>query len=144
MAKETRSAGGVVFGPDNKVIIVSQHGLSWSLPKGHIEDGEDLLTAAKREIEEETGVTSLEYIDHLVEYSRYKLAKNGDDDNSELKIITLFVFRTDEVVLNPQDPDNPDARWVDIDEASAYLTHKIDRQQYIDHIPRLKEILASL
>lgn len=30
---------------------------AWSIPKGEIEPGEDLLEAAKREFEEETGVT---------------------------------------------------------------------------------------
>jgi predicted NUDIX family NTP pyrophosphohydrolase len=29
---------------------------AWSIPKGEIEDGEDLLAAAQREFEEETGV----------------------------------------------------------------------------------------
>ena len=31
--------------------------LAWTIPKGEIEPGEDLLEAAKREFEEETGVT---------------------------------------------------------------------------------------
>ena len=31
--------------------------LAWTIPKGEIEQGEDLLEAAKREFEEETGVT---------------------------------------------------------------------------------------
>jgi predicted NUDIX family NTP pyrophosphohydrolase len=31
--------------------------LAWSIPKGEIEQGEDLLEAAKREFKEETGVT---------------------------------------------------------------------------------------
>ena len=30
---------------------------AWTIPKGEIEPGEDLLEAAKREFEEETGVT---------------------------------------------------------------------------------------
>ena len=30
---------------------------AWSIPKGEIEPGEDLLEAAKREFKEETGVT---------------------------------------------------------------------------------------
>lgn len=32
---------------------------AWSIPKGEIEPGEDLLEAAKREFEEETGVTPM-------------------------------------------------------------------------------------
>lgn len=33
---------------------------AWTLPKGLVEPGEDLLTAAKREFSEETGITALE------------------------------------------------------------------------------------
>ena len=33
----------------DQVLVVNQRGLSWSLPKGHIEEGEDALDAARRE-----------------------------------------------------------------------------------------------
>ena len=33
---------------------------AWSIPKGEFEEGEDPLTAAKRELEEETGIKDLE------------------------------------------------------------------------------------
>ena len=48
--KETTSAGGVVMNSKGEVLVVSQGGTSWSLPKGHVEVGEDSLKAAKREI----------------------------------------------------------------------------------------------
>ena len=44
--KKSFSAGGVVLNTQNEVLVVSQHGDSWSLPKGHIDQGEDALTAA--------------------------------------------------------------------------------------------------
>ena len=43
------SAGGVVV-HDGKILVVSQQGRSWSLPKGGGEEGEDFLSAAQREI----------------------------------------------------------------------------------------------
>src|ERR1700755_3050812 len=57
----TESAGGVVLNGAGQVLVVTQKGTSWSLPKGHVEDGEDALAAARREIHEEAGVTQLEY-----------------------------------------------------------------------------------
>ncbi|MBI4120361.1 MAG: NUDIX domain-containing protein [Parcubacteria group bacterium] len=51
--KHTKSAGGVVVNNDGQILVVSQKGTSWSLPKGHIDEREDVLTAAKREIHEE-------------------------------------------------------------------------------------------
>ena len=51
--KKTESAGGVVKNKEGKILVVSQRGTSWSLPKGHIEQGEDALQASRREIQEE-------------------------------------------------------------------------------------------
>ena len=65
--KETRSAGGVVINQSNRVLLVCQKGKSWSFPKGHIEAGEDCLSAAKREIWEESGIDELEFLKDLGE-----------------------------------------------------------------------------
>ncbi len=46
--KKTHSAGGVVTNGEGEVLVVSQRGTSWSLPKGHIDAGENALVAAKR------------------------------------------------------------------------------------------------
>jgi 8-oxo-dGTP pyrophosphatase MutT (NUDIX family) len=54
--RKTRSAGGVVTNEEGEILVVSQRGTSWSLPKGHIDPGEDALVAAKREIYEESGI----------------------------------------------------------------------------------------
>ncbi len=124
----TRSAGGIIFNNKGEVAIVSQRGTSWSLPKGHIEEGEDALTAAKREIYEETGLTQLDYIKEVGSYSRYKIGKDGKDDMSEMKTITLFLFRTNETVLKPVDSDNPVAEWVDPSKAAEMLTHAKDAE----------------
>lgn len=119
--KYTTSAGGVVVGPEGKILLVSQ-GDSWSLPKGHVEEGEDILTTAKREIEEESGITQLELIRNLGNYERSKIG-----DNSEVKNIYLFLFKTLEINLHPKDSNNPEARWVSKDEVSDLLTHPKDK-----------------
>lgn len=38
-------------------LLLLQHRDRWDLPKGHADDGEDLMTTALRETEEETGIT---------------------------------------------------------------------------------------
>ncbi|PHQ31797.1 bis(5'-nucleosyl)-tetraphosphatase [Rhodopirellula bahusiensis] len=37
--------------------LLMRHPDRWDLPKGHCDDGEDFLTAAKRELVEETGIS---------------------------------------------------------------------------------------
>lgn len=124
----TESAGGIVLNKIRRVLLVNQRGTSWSLPKGHIEAGEDALAAAIREIEEETGIVRLNLIKALGSYSRYKIGL-GDvkEDKSELKVIHMFLFETDEMKLAPQDENHPEARWVHADDVEALLTHPKDK-----------------
>jgi ADP-ribose pyrophosphatase YjhB (NUDIX family) len=125
--RKTRSAGGVVVNAEGEILVVSQRGTSWSLPKGHIDPGESALEAARREIYEESGIRDLELIGELGTYERPKIGVNGDD-RSELKTITMFLFRTSERVLRPVDPDNPEARWVERSEVAGLLTHQRDKE----------------
>lgn len=131
----TRSAGGVVFDARGLVLVVSQHGTSWSLPKGHVEEGEDDLAAARREIREESGLTDLKLVGDLGSYQRLTLGGDGREDASELKTIRLFVFETSETELRPEDPNNPEARWVTREEAAAMLTHEKDREFFASRLP---------
>jgi 8-oxo-dGTP pyrophosphatase MutT (NUDIX family) len=52
-----RSAGGLVVEGDRILLISTQAGRRWQLPKGHIEEGETAEQAALREVREETGVS---------------------------------------------------------------------------------------
>jgi 8-oxo-dGTP pyrophosphatase MutT (NUDIX family) len=61
MAREERSAGVVLFreepvSPGGRVFLLLDYGRYWDYPKGHVEKGEDDLTAALRELQEETGI----------------------------------------------------------------------------------------
>lgn len=126
--RKTHSAGGVVTNDEGKVLVVSQHGTSWSLPKGHIDPGENALEAARREIYEESGVRDLELVRELGTYERHKIGANGGEDRSELKAITMFLFRTKEKSLRPVDPDNPEAKWVERSKVAPLLTHEKDKE----------------
>lgn len=111
-----------------EVLVVSQRGDSWSLPKGHVDPGEDIITAARREIKEESGVTTLNLVRELGTYERHRTGKGGlGEDTTELKRITIYLFTTTEEDLKPEDPHNPEARWVKPEEVSSYLTHQKDR-----------------
>lgn len=79
------------------------------LAEGAHRSGRKSLVAAKREIYEESGIRDLELIRELGTYERHKIGADGGDDRSELKVITMFLFRTSEKSLRPVDPDNPEA-----------------------------------
>lgn len=56
--KEVNAAGGLVMDKDGKYLLIRRNSV-WDLPKGHQEEGEDMVTTAVREVEEETGAGGL-------------------------------------------------------------------------------------
>jgi ADP-ribose pyrophosphatase YjhB (NUDIX family) len=108
------------------VLIVNQRGITWSLPKGHVDPGEDILTAAKREIYEESGVSDLTLIKKLGIIERESMSTDGTE--KEQKTIHIFLFHTDQTELQPQDPHNPEAKWVKKGEVANILSNPKDRE----------------
>jgi bis(5'-nucleosidyl)-tetraphosphatase len=124
------SAGGIVLNQDGKMALVHQRANSWSFPKGGIEEGENALQAAKREIAEETGLTDLTLVKELGTYERYSIGQDGVGEQVELGLRkrTLFLFTITEGELKPQDKEVTNACWVTFDEALALLTHPKDKE----------------
>lgn len=136
--KHTESAGGVVINPHGMVLVVNQRGNSWSLPKGHIDEGENALATAQREIYEESGVVDLQYIRPLGVYDRYRIGLHGGEDQTERKTLHIFLFLTTQMDLAPVDPHNPEARWVSRHEVADLLSHPRDQEFFkgiIDQLP---------
>lgn len=123
-------AGGIVV-RGSKVVLVNNFGDSWGFPKGGILDGEDELSAAKREIFEETGISDLILKKKLATYSRHSI-KNGREDKSENKIMFMFLFEATQKKLRPHDPENPEARWLEKEEVINLLTHPKDKEFFLD------------
>jgi len=127
MSKVTVSSGGVVINENGKILLVNQRGSSWSLPKGHVDCGEDPLESALREIKEESGITDLQFLQTLGSYGRYKIGKNTAEDKQEWKVLIFYLFKTKQNELKPLDPQNPEARWVNPDQVETLLTHPKDK-----------------
>ena len=71
----THSAGGIIRNTKGEFALVKHDGWFWGFPKGHVDEGEDFLTAARREIGEEVGITNLELKKEFEPYVRLR----GDD-----------------------------------------------------------------
>lgn len=63
------TAGGVVFRRDEKgaieILLIQDAKDRWTIPKGHIEEGETAQETAKREIGEEAGLTETDVLGWL-------------------------------------------------------------------------------
>ena len=63
------TAGGIVFRRDKKgdveILLIQDHKDRWTIPKGHIEEGETAQEAARREIGEEAGLHDIDMLGWL-------------------------------------------------------------------------------
>ena len=120
---EEISAGGVVINDDKVLVVFQAKTQTWALPKGHVDKGESPIETAIREIYEESGIKDLTYVKELGSYFR------GTKKNPDIrKKITYFHFTTKETKLSPQDPDNPEAKWVSIDGVVDLLSYEADKE----------------
>ncbi len=130
-------AGGIVWNPRKGIAVVNQNHDSWSLPKGHVEPGEDTLSAALREIHEETGIpiAALTLVAEVGSYVRSQIKWRPGDEPRE-RTITLYLFTTTEDELTPIDPENPEARWMTPESAATLLTHPKDQEFLTAYLAR--------
>lgn len=84
------TAGGIVFRKNPKgvveILLIQDSKGRWTIPKGHIEDGETARQTAEREIREETGLQEMKVQDWLGKINfRYRRA-------NRLVLMTTEIF----------------------------------------------------
>lgn len=113
------AAGGIVENELGEMLLIYRRE-RWDLPKGHIDAGEDALSAAIREIAEETGVVGLNFVapigNTLHAYNVY--------GKWELKLTHWFAFSCHSSSTTPQtDEDIILAVWADREKTIECMTN---------------------
>jgi 8-oxo-dGTP pyrophosphatase MutT (NUDIX family) len=125
MPAAPRAAGAVVFRRSERGIrlLVLRAYKNWDFPKGLVEPGEDQLATARREVQEETGLASLDYpfgdeFRETVPYSGNKIARYYLAETDAEKI---------ELPVSPElgRPEHHEYRWVSFEEAEDLLPPRL-------------------
>ena len=142
--------GIVLLNHENKVFVgkrIDNPANSWQMPQGGVNKNENFLQAAKRELEEETGIKSVELVKELNGWLEYDLPKNllgkvleGKYRGQKQKwFIMKFVGKDNEINVKTKNPEFLDWKWIEVSELpSIAVSFKVDLYK------KLKEELSFL
>ena len=115
--------GIIVLNKQNKVFVGKRKdnpGDKWQMPQGGVDQGEDYITAMKRELLEETGIKNIEIIKEINKIYQYELPQNlvgiiwkGKYRGQKQKwFITRFLGKEKEINLNTKHAEFIDWKWI--------------------------------
>ncbi len=123
------SAGGVAFrsfqGRVEVALIAVGEDNRWQLPKGIVDKGESIETAAQREVREEAGVNT--ELLGLIDKTEYWYSDKREGVRFH-KFVYFYLLRYESGEVTDHDDEVNDARWVDIDEAIEMMAFDSEKK----------------
>jgi putative (di)nucleoside polyphosphate hydrolase len=118
--------GIVILNKNNKVFVakrIDNQKNFWQMPQGGVDEGEDHLTAAYRELEEETSIKNVDLIKELDGLISYELPENllgiiwkGKYRGQEQKwFVMRFLGKTEEINIKTEHPEFCEWKWIDLE-----------------------------
>ena len=119
--------GIILLNHENKIFVgkrIDNPKNFWQMPQGGVNQNENFLQAAKRELEEETGIKSVELVKELNEWLGYDLPENllgkvleGKYRGQKQKwFIMKFVGKDNEINVKTKNPEFLDWKWIGVSE----------------------------
>ncbi|HUS15544.1 MAG TPA: NUDIX domain-containing protein [Chloroflexia bacterium] len=135
MAVPIMSAGGIVYrltAGEPLILMIADSQRRWSFPKGMVNRGEDPAEAARREVEEETGIRG--EVLHRLGETRYLYRQSGKLID---KTVYFYLIRARSEAISPQFSEVADARWFPAGEA-------VQRSAFPANTELLRQAIALL
>ena len=119
--------GIILLNKENKVFVakrIDNPKNFWQMPQGGVDDGEDNLTAAYRELEEETSIKDVKLIQELEGSTTYILPKHllgiiwkGKYKGQKQKwFLMRHVNNDQEINIKTKNPEFLDWKWIELDQ----------------------------
>ena len=118
--------GIVILNKENKIFVAKRIDNPkdfWQMPQGGVDKDEDFLSAAYRELEEETSIKDVELIKEVDEILTYELPKHllgiiwkGKYKGQKQKwFIMRYLGTDDKININTKKPEFLEWKWIDLD-----------------------------
>ena len=146
-----RGVGVVLLNKENKVFVarrIDNPKNFWQMPQGGVDENEDYLSAAFRELKEETSIQSVELIKEIDDMTSYELPnhllgiiwKGRYRGQKQKWFLMKFNGKDSEINLNTAHPEFLDWIWIEINKITeTVVKFKLDVYKKIQE--EVKKIL---
>ena len=118
--------GIIVLNKRNKIFVakrIDNPKNFWQMPQGGIDEGEDYLSAAYRELEEETSITKVELVKELDGFITYLLPdhllgiiwKGKYKGQKQKWFIMKFIGEDKEINIQTKKPEFLEWKWIELE-----------------------------
>ena len=124
--------GIVLLNKNNKVFVakrIDNPKNFWQMPQGGVDEGEDFLNAAYRELEEETSIKNVELIKEFDDLLTYELPsrllgiiwKGRYKGQKQKWFLMRFTGEENEINIKTKKPEFLDWKWIDLDQITEVV-----------------------